>query len=147
MLTGRDDISKGLRSNKVKFSVMGVNEVTSDIPEHSDLNTVWPTTDWDAYRGLGATQARPAVSGAEENILCLDGDVYAGENIMVHEFAHTFSGTDLDNPPTFKWDVANGGTGGDLLTEIESSYARQVTTNGLWSNTYAGKFLFIIGGY
>ena len=102
---------------QVHLGVMASSEVTTDIPEHSDLNQMWPETDWNAYRGLGATYTRPVVTCAEENLLCYSNDVYhnwrsgaraasregveelcntpgtnhnvcPGENICVHEFAH-----------------------------------------------------------
>ena len=37
---------------------------------------------------FGATPSRPAVSCGEENLLCIDGDPYDTENILIHEFAH-----------------------------------------------------------
>jgi len=78
-----------LIKNNVRVAVMSVDEVTTDIPEHSDLNRVFPQTDWDKRsRGLGPTKARPATSCAEENLLCYDEDRYKGEDILVHEFAH-----------------------------------------------------------
>ena len=40
-------------------------------------------------RGLGGTPAVPLGSSAEENLLCLAGDRYRGEDITVHEFAHS----------------------------------------------------------
>jgi hypothetical protein len=65
---------------------MAATELTTDVPEHSDLK---PKAYWDRRaRGLGATKQRPSVSGAEENLLCLKGDPYGDENILIHEFAH-----------------------------------------------------------
>lgn len=70
--------------------MIGVDQVTTDLPEHADLNEAFPSSDWDSRtRGVAATRARPLTSAAEENLLCLPGDVYAGESIVVHEFAHT----------------------------------------------------------
>ena len=54
------------------------------MPEHrlfDDLN--WA-------RGLGSTCSARATSGAEENVLCYDGDKYVGTCIAIHEFAHSF---------------------------------------------------------
>ena len=71
--------------------VMAPTELTTDMPEHADLNDVWPGTDWDTRaRGLGATPDRPLTSVGEENLLHLPGDPYDGESILVHEFAHTW---------------------------------------------------------
>ena len=72
--------------NRVRMAVMAPTELTTDIPEHSDLK---PKEYWDRRaRGLGPTRRRPAVSSAEENLLNLRGDRYRKENILVHEFAH-----------------------------------------------------------
>jgi hypothetical protein len=86
MLDGRDDIRQALIANKVRFAVMAYNELTTMVPEHSDLQ---PGRFWDRRaRGLGPTTERPAVSCGEENLLGYRGDPYAAENILIHEFAH-----------------------------------------------------------
>src|SRR5687767_6809883 len=86
MLTNRTDLLHAMASNNVRLAVMAWNEFTTDIPEHSDLKSA---VYWDRRaRGLGATRARPAVSCAEENLLCYPGDPYSTENILIHEFAH-----------------------------------------------------------
>ena len=90
-----------LTENKVRFSIMARDEFTTDIPEHSDMS---PAIFWDKRaRGLGATRARPSVSCGEENLLAIEGDPYARENILIHEFAHALHAmaiNDLD--PTFQ---------------------------------------------
>lgn len=86
MLDGRDDIRQRLTDNKVRFTIMAVDEMTTAIPEHSDLT---PSKYWDRRaRGLGATKQRPAVSCGEENLLRLPGDPYWQESLLIHEFAH-----------------------------------------------------------
>lgn len=45
---------------------MGVNEVTTHIPEHTSLGSWWDSR----ARGLGATLDRPVSTGGEENALC-----------------------------------------------------------------------------
>ncbi|MCS7166832.1 MAG: hypothetical protein RMI91_08865 [Gemmatales bacterium] len=87
MLAGRDDIRQALVKNHIRVVVMAYNERTTDVPEHADLR---PAEYWDRRaRGLGATRVRPAISCGEENLLEYLGDPYRGENILVHEFAHT----------------------------------------------------------
>jgi hypothetical protein len=89
MLAFRADVRASMKANSARIAVMARTEVTTDIPEHADLYTAFPGTDWDTRaRGLGATVARPATSCAEENLLCDKADRYAGENILVHELAH-----------------------------------------------------------
>jgi hypothetical protein len=111
-----------LVKNKVRVSVMAVTELTTDIPEHSDLR---PKEQWDQRaRGLGATHSRPSSSCAEENLLGLPEDRYKGENILVHEFAHTLHTmaiVDLD--PKFD-------------ERLKKAYADAMAA-GLWKNTYA----------
>jgi hypothetical protein len=86
MLAHRPDCREALIKNKVRLAVMAYNEFTTDVPEHSGLQ---PAEYWNRRaRGLGPTRARPAVSAAEENLLCLKGDPYAAENILIHEFGH-----------------------------------------------------------
>lgn len=53
-----------------RFALMGVNEVTTHIPEHTSLGAWWN----DRARGLGATTDRPVSTAGEENALCLSND-------------------------------------------------------------------------
>ncbi|MEC9123387.1 MAG: hypothetical protein VX969_04515 [Verrucomicrobiota bacterium] len=86
MVGNRDDLLAKLNENKARFVIMARDEYTTDVPEHSDLT---PSIYWDQRaRGLGATEIRPAVTCGEENLLCLPGDPYPTENILIHEFAH-----------------------------------------------------------
>jgi len=95
MLEGRDDIRKAIIESGTRFAIMAPDELTTDIPEHSDLK---PKIFWDRRaRGLGATRIRPAVSCGEENLLCYPGDPYHSENILVHEFAHVIHQMGMNN--------------------------------------------------
>lgn len=86
MLHGRDDLLQAIAVAGIRLAVMAPSEFTLDVPEHSDLV---PASYWNRRaRGLGATKQRPAVSCGEENLLCLPGDPYPTENILIHEFAH-----------------------------------------------------------
>src|SRR4029453_1050240 len=59
LLEDRDEILRGMGTNKTRLAVMAWNEFTTDIPEHSGLE---PKVYWDRRaRGLGATSQRPAV--------------------------------------------------------------------------------------
>lgn len=98
MLASRPELVTRLVAHGIRLAIMGKTELTTNIPEHADLT---PKAYWDQRaRGLGATLARPAVSAAEENVLCLPGDRYQGESILVHEFSHTVFniGVELDEP-------------------------------------------------
>jgi len=123
MLRGRRDIRAALIKNKVRFSIMAAAEMTTAIPEHSDLT---PSKYWDRRaRGLGATRRRPAVSCGEENLLRFRGDPYRQENILIHEFAHAIHQMALnDLDKTF-----------DKRLNTAFQAARKA---GLWKGKYAG---------
>jgi alpha-glucosidase len=123
MLGARDDIRRALVRNRVRVVVMARTEMTTDVPEHSDMT---PKDYWDKRaRGLGATLAKPASSCAEENLLNLPGDPYARESIAIHEFAHTIHILGLNSiDPNF-----------ERRLRTAFGHARD---KGLWSNTYAG---------
>src|SRR4029077_11879908 len=84
MTSKRPDILKAMIERKTRLAIMAKTEVTTDIPEHRDLNTAFPQTDWNKRcRGVGATVFRPACSATEENLLQLDDDRYRGESILI----------------------------------------------------------------
>jgi len=122
MLEDRPDIGKALAANKVRMVVMGVNEFTTDVPEHSDLK---PKGFWDKRaRGLGATPHRPATSCGEENLLRYKGDPYISENILIHEFAHAIHHMGLNTvDKTFD-------------KRLDTAY-KSAMKKGLWKGKYA----------
>ena len=86
MLAHRPEVIDAVGDSGTRFVIMAPSEMTTDVPEHSDLK---PPAYWDKRaRGLGATDERLAVSCGEENLLQFPGDPYASENILIHEFAH-----------------------------------------------------------
>ena len=111
------------------LAIMSVNEVTTDIPEHKFLSND-PRTDWDTRaRGLGATPSNPITTVGEENLLCLPNDVYLGERILVHEFAHSIHRLIINQvAPTFE-------------AELEATY-QMARGEGLWVDTYADENRF-----
>lgn len=123
MIGGREDILETLATNKVRLAIMAWNEFTTDIPEHSDLT---PKVYWDRRaRGLGATDARPAVSCGEENLLAYPNDPYSTENLLIHEFAHTIHQIGLRAvDPTFN-------------RRLRAAFEKAGKA-GLWKGTYAG---------
>jgi hypothetical protein len=120
LLHDRADIRSALGANHIRFVVMATTEYTTDVPEHSDLGKEWNTR----ARGVGATEARPAVSCGEENLLELAGDPYAAENILIHEFSHAVHEMGMSKvDPSFD---------GRLQAAYDHAKAK-----GLWANTYA----------
>jgi hypothetical protein len=127
MLAKRPDVVPAMVEDRIRFGIIGEEQLTLDMPEYADLQEVFPDVDWNTRaRGLGATWARPLVSSAEENLLCLPSDRYAGESITVHEFAHTF----LDHG------IAKLDPG--FLQRVQDAYADAMAT-GRWAMTYAAE--------
>lgn len=120
MLENLPDVRDALLQSNVRAGVIGADQVTTDMPEYSDLDDHWD----DRARGLGATPERPLVSAGEENLLCYSDDRYAGESILVHEFAHTIKGMGLEVlDPSF-------------ADHIQELYDRALE-EGRWTDTYA----------
>ena len=121
MVGHRPEVLRTLAQNNVRFAVMAHNELTTQIPEHSDLDPDY----WDRRaRGLGPTPIRPAVSCGEENLLNYPGDPYSTENILVHEFAHAIHEMALNT----------------IIPDFDNRLAATFTAakqKGLWRNTYA----------
>lgn len=118
----RPDILQALAKNNVRFSVMAYDEMTTQIPEHSDLK---PDFYWDRRaRGLGATSARPSVSCGEENLLNYPGDPYITENILIHEFSHAIHQMGLSTIDP------------DFDKRLKALY-EVAMKKGLWKGTYA----------
>jgi len=122
MIGHRPDILHALTANHVRFVVMAPTEMTTDVPEHSHMR---PKPYWDRRaRGLGATKKCPVVSCGEENLLCLNGDPYKKENILIHEFSHAIHETGLSEvDPTFD-------------SRLKAAYEAAMKA-GLWKGTYS----------
>ncbi len=119
----RPKILDAMAARKTRLVVMTILERTTDVPEHSDLT---PKAYWDRRaRGLGATDARPAVSCGEENLLELPGDPYHTENILIHEFAHAMHQMGLiTEDPTFD-------------QRLKTAFKVATEDKKLWQGTYA----------
>ncbi len=128
MLSRRKDVLAKLIQNKIRIGIMAKDEVTTDMPEHSDLNEAFPGEDnWDVNRGIGATKERRLNTCAEENVLCYgEGiDPYWMEDIFIHEFAHGIHALGII-------DVDRG-----FDKELQKAFD-DAKADGLWLNTYAG---------
>ena len=132
MMKMRQDLLAEMVKQGTKVAIVADGEGITQIPEYSDLNSAFPLYDingnqvsWDTRaRGLGATPARPISSGAEENLLCYVTDPYLGENIFIHEFAHSVEGMGIF--------FAEPG----FSAKIQAAYDNALA-NGLFVNTYA----------
>ncbi len=121
LVGAREDVRARMIAASARVTVMARTEVTTDVPEHAFLARD-TATDWDARaRGLGGTVSVPTTSCAEENLLCLAGDRYRGENILVHELAHG---------------VFNLGVDADFRARVEAAF-NTARAAGRWERTYA----------
>ena len=124
MLAMRRDVLRALLEARVRCCVMAHDEMTTDVPEHKTLE---PKQWWDRRaRGLGPCVERPCISCAEENLLGFQGDPYATENILVHEFAHAI---DLMGLRTLDKGFA---------PKLDAAY-RAALKAGLWKGLYAAE--------
>jgi len=87
MVSTRADVRETMIEQQMSVAVIGDGEVTTDVPEYSNLYQMFPGQDWDGLRGVGATILIPVASAGEENLACLAGDWFAGENVLVQTFA------------------------------------------------------------
>lgn len=123
MLSARDDVRAQLMAQQQRVTVLGVNEVTTEVPEYRNLYTIFPGQDWDKLRGVGATLMIPVSSAGEENVLCTGPDPFAGENVLVQTFATA---------------VLLGATAVDATFDarLQAAYSDAMNA-GKWQNTYA----------
>lgn len=122
MLAQRPDLRRAMAASGSRLIVMAHDEFTTEIPEHSHLA---PKDFWDARaRGLGGSREDAVCSCGEENLLGFEGDPYATENILIHEFAHNIHLRGMVNlDPTFD-------------DRLKQSYERAMA-QGLWQTKYA----------
>ena len=101
--------------------VIGKDQDLIEVPEYMDYGSFW-----NRFRALGAASRRPITSCSEENLLCLYGDVYSGENICVHVNAHTILGDFLTTPRNVER------FGSEKLEQaLRNAYDHSIINNGL----------------
>lgn len=127
MLSKRKDIADAMKSKGCKVMIIGEKEATLELPEYRHLGKTKEKYDfWNKRaRGFGgAPEHDTSASCGEENIICLPGDRYGGENILIHEFAHIIHMIGIVNvEPDFD----------DRLTALMN----KAKEKGLWEKTYA----------
>lgn len=122
MLANRPDVREAMVRGGSRLIVMGAGEFTTQVPEHSHLK---PAEYWDARaRGLGGSETDPVCSCGEENLLGFEGDPYAAECILIHEFAHNIHlrGMRVVDP--------------EFDARVRAAYD-DAMTKGLWRGKYA----------
>lgn len=125
MLLHRPDLATAVVDAGINARVVSKDQRLRTLPEFGNLYRLYPGTDWDrAGRSFPGTDLIPLVAGAEENLLCLDGDRYAGDDQFVRAFALTIR----------RFGMARVDPGTDARIEQAYSIA---TAQGLWVNTLA----------
>lgn len=127
MLSKRPDVKQVMVEKRCKVMIIGEQEQVCDLPEYAHIcDTPENVTYWNKRaRGFGgAPEDTYSASFGEENVLCLEGDRYRGESILVHEFAHLIH------------TIGIVGINPDFDSELEE-LRRHALEKGLWKDTYA----------
>lgn len=127
MLSKRPDVKQVMVEKGCKVMIIGEHEQVCDLPEYAHIcDTPEKIEYWNKRaRGFGgAPEDTYSASLGEENVLCLDGDRYHGESILVHEFAHLIH------------TIGIVGVNPDFYSELEE-FRQQAIKKGIWENTYA----------
>lgn len=133
LLAARPDVRQALIESGARLCLLGHDEYTTDLPEFAFLAAApmegFPGISgrdfWDARaRGTGGSETDPYSSCGEENLLAYDGDPYAAECILIHEFAHVIHLRGMSNvDPSFD-------------ARLQAAYDAALE-NGLWKGKYA----------
>ncbi|MCU0913187.1 MAG: hypothetical protein MUC88_01325 [Planctomycetes bacterium] len=118
MLAGRPDIIKALVDRGMYLTIIGRDQVYTDLPENRGARNAAYLNE--RVRGTGGFPT----SFGEENLLCLPLDRYDDESIGVHEFCHTIDSTLGRIDPTWR--------------ERKNAAYKNALAKGLFLNTYAG---------
>jgi hypothetical protein len=122
MLAKRPDVRAAMIKSGSRMCIIAHNEFTTDLPEWAHMT---PKAWWDSRaRGTGGSAQDPFCSCGEENLLGYQGDPYAAENILIHEFAHNIHLRGMVNvDPTFDG-------------RVKAAYDHAMKA-GLWKGKYA----------
>lgn len=127
VLSKREDVKKAMIAKGCKVMIIGEKEEVCDIPEYKEIcDTPENIAYWNKRaRGFGGAPEHDfSASCGEENVICLSGDRYKGESILVHEFAHIIHMVGiLSINPNFD-------------NELEALRLKAIEKS-LWENTYA----------
>jgi hypothetical protein len=113
----RDDARQSLISQKVFFTLIAQSEQLSSLPE---VSSVWGTSLDQRARGLGSMT--PTIC-AEDSIMCMAGDPWAGDCICPHEYGHTLA------------DLALGRGEPAMASRLETIYD-DIVSSGRLANAY-----------
>lgn len=127
MLAKIPEVKKAMGNNHTQIILVSQNEELSDVPEFKGFDTL---RDEDGnilnkrLRGLSLAGKNLFMSCGEETLICSPSDTHKGENIFVHEFAHTIANLGINAVDT------------TFLSMLKRMYNR-AKNKQLWKNTYA----------
>ena len=122
MLALRDDVRSEMIARGARIAVIAPHERLSDLPELMGVSNSLANT-----RGIGAWVGQPLTIAAEENLLCLENDVYRGEIILVHSMAHAMRALGI------------GSLEPDFDRRLEAAYQSSVYFEGKWRDAFASE--------
>jgi len=118
VLAGRPDIIKAMVDRGMYLTIIGKDQVYTDLPENRSAPN--PAYLNERVRGTGGFPT----SFGEENLLSLPLDRYDDESIGVHEFCHTIDSTLARIDPSWR--------------ERKNAACKNAFAKGLFKDTYAG---------
>ena len=125
LLASRPDLAASVAASIDGVAVIGQDQRIADLPEFEEIYKIHPGTDWHRLgRSFPGTEEIPVAAGAEENLLCLESDRFAGEDMFVRDFGWTIR----------RFGIAR--VDHDLDQAIEDAYGRAIAAD-LWRNTVA----------
>lgn len=125
MLVLRPEYAAAIAAFPIGIRVIGAEETINELPEFERIYFHHPGTDWRRLgRSFSGTEIIPYAAFSEENLLCLEDDRYAGEDIFLREFAITIRRYAMEAVDTA------------TSQAIEQSYAVAIA-EGKWQNTLA----------
>lgn len=120
MLKKSPAIKAKMIENNARIAIIGKDQELTDLPEYNNMDKSINQR----ARGLGGWIDLPLTSCAEENVLGLSTDRYAGEDILIHEFAHAIHMLGLSFIDK------------EFNDQLKSCYTN-AQAKGLWKDTYA----------
>lgn len=120
LLADDSKVRKAFYKLSGRVAIIGKNENTTSIPEHSELPDWWN----ERARGMGANWYQPIATAGEENALCLEEDRYEGDDIVLHEYLHALHNLGANYAHE------------NFEERIKERY-NGVKASGIWDQTYA----------
>ncbi|HBZ70550.1 MAG TPA: hypothetical protein DEP35_12810 [Deltaproteobacteria bacterium] len=89
MLSNASAIREKMKAIGFKVEIIGKDQVLSDLPDYSNLKGKTTLDGRDYDKGTRGVGSKKLCSVGEENLLCLPGQRYRDEDVLVHEFSHS----------------------------------------------------------